>query len=178
MRLNELVEGVGPHPDVGICDPKQLPVAEGFELSQLMDFWIMGKRMARDDDVGWNMGVFEPQAADDRCASILRGIHGEQDFVEGVIQMEERFEVPFHVIVDIPEGLEDAHQRVFLKRLPWFVLSPMKQDSQNRIEGQNRKGKSQKTGHEQCVHAPSLAEKRKFLMKESSRLCKFGAAAR
>jgi hypothetical protein len=126
MRLNELVEGVGLHPDVGICEPKQLPVAEGFELSQLMDFGIMRKRMARDDDVGWNMGVFEPQAADDPGARILRGIHGEQDLVEGIIQMEERFKVPFHVIVDIPEGLEDTHQRVFLKRLPSYVLSPIK----------------------------------------------------
>jgi hypothetical protein len=124
-----------------------------------MDFGIIGKRMARDDNPGRDVRVLEHQAADDPGAGIFGGIHGEQDLIAGIVQMEKRFTIPFHVIVDIPEGLEDAHQRVFLKGLLRFLLSPMEKDGKNGIEGQNGKGKSQKTGHEECFHAPSIPEK-------------------
>jgi hypothetical protein len=158
MCLDERVKRVGLHADIGIRDPKQLPLAEWFELGQLIDLRIMGKRMAGDDDLNRNSGVLEPQATDDLGAGILRGIHGEEDFVVGVIQSKKRFEVPLHVVIEIPEGLENANERVVLIRSPRCLLPSTIKDGKDRKKGQNREGKTQNTNDKKSCHGSSVPE--------------------
>jgi hypothetical protein len=138
MCLNECVECVGLHADIGIRDPKQLPLAEWFELGQLVDLRIMGQRVAGDDDLNRNKGVPEPQATDDMGTGILRGIHSEEDFVVRIIQSKIRFEVSLHVVIEIPEGLQNANERVSFKRAPRFLLPPAKKDGKDRKKGHKR----------------------------------------